>query len=56
MVLKSLDKVLTFLDNPPDSFTTELNNRSVLYNLKKQIILFDKNNRVQSVLTNWLEN
>ena len=55
VVLESLDKVLTFLDNPPDGFTTEFNNGSILYNLKKQIILFDKNNRVQSVLTNWLE-
>ena len=43
-VLESLDKVLIFLDNPPDDFTTEFNNRSILYNLKKQIILFDKNN------------
>ena len=55
VVLESLDKVLTFLDNPPDSFITDLNNRNILYNLKKQIILFDKNNRVQSVLTNWIE-
>jgi hypothetical protein len=54
-VLESLDKVLIFLNNPPDGFTTEFNNRSILYNLKKQIILFDKDNRVQSVLTNWLE-
>ena len=55
VVLESLDKVLTFLDNPLDSFITDLNNRNILYNLKKQIILFDKNNRVQSVLTNWIE-
>ena len=55
VVLESLDKVLAFLNNLLDSFTTDLNNRNILYNLKKQIVFFDKNNRVQSVLTNWLE-
>ncbi len=53
-VLASLDKVLSFLDNPSDNFMIELNNRNLLYNLKKQIILFDKNSRVQSVLDGWL--
>lgn len=53
-VLASLDKVLSFLDNPPDNFIIELNNRNLLHNLKKQIILFDKNSRVQSVLDGWL--
>ena len=52
--LTSLDKVLSFLDNPPDNFTIELNNRNLLYDLKKQILLFDKNSRVQSVLDGWL--
>ncbi|RGB23813.1 hypothetical protein C1646_773961 [Rhizophagus diaphanus] len=47
-VLVSLDKVLSFLNNPPDNFIIELNNRNLLHNLKKQIILFDKNSRVQS--------
>jgi hypothetical protein len=40
--LVSLDKVLSFLDNPPDTFITELHNKNLLYNLKKQIILFDR--------------
>jgi hypothetical protein len=52
--LASLDKVLSFLDNPPDSFIIELNNRNLLHNLKKQIILFDKDSRVQMVLDGWL--
>ena len=52
--LVSLDKVLSFLDNSPDTFIIELNNRNLLYNLKKQIILFDKNSRVQMVLDSWL--
>ena len=52
--LASLDKVLSFLDNPPDSFTMKLDNRNLLYNLKKQIILFDKKSKVQSVLNGWL--
>ena len=29
VVLESLDKVLTFFDNPPDSFITDLNNRNI---------------------------
>ena len=53
-VLESLDKVLSFLDNPPNNFTIELKHRNLLYNLKKQIILFDKNSKIQSVLDNWL--
>src|SRR5207245_11616862 len=44
VVLELLDKVLTFLDNPPDSFITDLNNRNILYNLKKKIIFFYKKN------------
>jgi hypothetical protein len=52
--LASLDKVLSFLDNPPNTFIMELNDRNLLYNLKKQIMLFDKNSRVQSVLDGWL--
>ncbi|CAB4484846.1 unnamed protein product [Rhizophagus irregularis] len=52
--LASLDKVLSFLDNPPDTFIMEFNNRNILYNLKKQIIRFNKNSRVQSVLDSWL--
>ncbi|GES89665.1 hypothetical protein GLOIN_2v1789983 [Rhizophagus clarus] len=52
--LTSLDKVLSFLDNPPDTFTMEFNNRNLLYNLKKQIIRFNKNSGVQSVLDSWL--
>ena len=52
--LVSLDKVLSFLDNPPDTFIMELNNRNLLHNLKKQIILFNKNSRVQIVLNGWL--
>jgi hypothetical protein len=52
--LASLDKVLSFLDNPPDTFIMEFNNRNLLYNLKKQIIHFNKNSRVQSVLDGWL--
>jgi len=52
--LVSLDKVLSFLDNPPDTFITELNNKNLLYNLKRQILLFDKNSRVQMVLDGWL--
>jgi hypothetical protein len=52
--LVSLDKVLSFLNNPPDTFIMELNNRNLLHNLKKQIILFDKNSRVQMVLDGWL--
>ncbi len=52
--LASLDKVLSFLDNPPDTFIMEFNNRNLLYNLKKQIIRFNKNSRVQSVLDGWL--
>lgn len=53
--LVSLGKVLSFLDNPPDTFIIELNNKNLLYNLKKQIILFDKNSRVQTVLDGWLD-
>src|ERR1043166_6995091 len=45
-----LDKVLSFLNNLPDTFIMELNNRNLLHNLKKQIILFNKNSRVQIVL------
>ncbi|CAG8562786.1 8607_t:CDS:1 [Funneliformis mosseae] len=52
--LVSLDKVLSFLNNSPDTFITELHNKNLLYNLKKKIILFDKNNRVQTVLDGWL--
>lgn len=52
--LASLDKILSFLDNPPDTFIMELSTRNLLYNLKKQIVLFDKNSRVQSVLDGWL--
>lgn len=52
--LESLNKVLSFLDNPPDNFVIELNNRNILNHLKKQIILFDKNSKVQSVLDDWL--
>jgi len=52
--LVSLDKVLSYINNPPDNFTIELENRNLLYNLKKQMILFDKNSKVQSVLDNWL--
>ena len=55
--LASLDKVLSFLNNLPkwsNTFTIELNNRYLLYNFKKQIILFDKKSRVQSVLDGWL--
>src|ERR1700722_13088732 len=46
-VLESLDKVLSFLDNPPNNFTIELKHRNLLYNLKKKIILFDKNTQVE---------
>jgi hypothetical protein len=53
-VIASLDKVLSFLDNPPDTFIMEFNNRNLLYNLKNQIIRFNKNSRVQSVLDGWL--
>lgn len=52
--LASLDKVLFFLNNLPDNFNIELNNRNLLHSLKKQIILFDKSSRVQSVLDGWL--
>ncbi|EXX66771.1 hypothetical protein RirG_120570 [Rhizophagus irregularis DAOM 197198w] len=52
--LASLDKVLSFLDNPPDNFIIELNNRNLSHDLKKHIVLFDKNSRVQSVLDGWL--
>ncbi|GES77824.1 tigger transposable element-derived protein 6-like [Rhizophagus clarus] len=40
--LESLDKVLSFLSNPPDNFVIEFNNRNLMHNFKKQIILFDK--------------
>ena len=52
--LASLDKVLFFLNNLPNNFNIELNNRNLLHSLKKQIILFDKSSRVQSVLDGWL--
>ncbi|GES81535.1 tigger transposable element-derived protein 6-like [Rhizophagus clarus] len=52
--LESLDKVLSFLSNPPDNFVIELNNRNLMHNFKKQIIFFDKNSKVQSVLDSWL--
>ncbi|GBB90642.1 hypothetical protein RclHR1_17670001 [Rhizophagus clarus] len=52
--LASLDKVLSFLDNPPDTLIMEFNDRNLLYNLKKQIIRFNNNSRVQSVLDGWL--
>ncbi|GBB96268.1 hypothetical protein RclHR1_02710027 [Rhizophagus clarus] len=52
--LESLDKVLSFLSNPPDNFVIELNNRNLMHNFKKQIILFDKNSKVQLVLDGWL--
>ncbi|CAB4468297.1 unnamed protein product [Rhizophagus irregularis] len=52
--LASLDKVLSFLDNPPDNFIIEFNNRNLSHDLKKHIVLFDKNSRVQSVLDGWL--
>jgi len=45
-VLVSLDKVLSFLENPSNTFTIGLSNRNLLYSLKKQITLFDKNSRV----------
>ncbi|GES96766.1 hypothetical protein GLOIN_2v1789983 [Rhizophagus clarus] len=53
-VLELLDKVLSFLSNPPDNFVIKLNNRNLMHNFKKQIILFDKNSKVQSVLDSWL--
>jgi len=33
--LASLDKVLSFLNNPPDNVIMELNNRNLLHSLKK---------------------
>ncbi|GBB97520.1 hypothetical protein RclHR1_00030077 [Rhizophagus clarus] len=52
--LESLNKVLFFLSNLPDNFVIELNNRNLMHNFKKQIILFDKNSKVHSVLDGWL--
>ncbi|GES94641.1 hypothetical protein GLOIN_2v1789983 [Rhizophagus clarus] len=33
--LESLDKVLSFLSNPPDNFIIKLNNRNLMHNFKK---------------------
>jgi len=53
--INSLDQIMAFIKDPPENFTTEINNVVVLKNLKSQVKSFYKNSKKQSSLDNWLE-
>src|SRR5688572_12207716 len=52
--LESLDKVLSFINNPPYYFTIAIKDRILLENLKKQMIPYNNNSKIQSGLKNRL--
>ena len=52
--ISSLDQIMVFIDNPPDSFTAEIKHIVALKSLKSQISSFHKNSKKQSSLDSWL--